>query len=63
MEGDPGQEPGTFVSSEPGSGSEVDAGSVVTYHLAKAPAATPTEPTRPTPSLTVPSTPWARDKL
>ncbi|HEX9227737.1 MAG TPA: PASTA domain-containing protein, partial [Arthrobacter sp.] len=34
-----GEEPGTFVSSEPPSGSPVPAGSVVTYHLAKAPAA------------------------
>ncbi|KUM38092.1 protein kinase domain-containing protein [Arthrobacter sp. EPSL27] len=33
---------GTFVSSEPASGSKVPAGSVVTYHLAKAPAATST---------------------
>lgn len=31
--------PGTFVSAEPASGSEVPAGSVVTYHLAKAAAA------------------------
>lgn len=36
---------GTFVSSEPPSGSQVAAGSVVTYHLAKAtPAATTTTP-------------------
>jgi serine/threonine-protein kinase len=41
VDGEPGQEPGTFVSSEPGSGSKVDAGSTVTYHLAKAPATTP----------------------
>ncbi|WCI07828.1 protein kinase [Arthrobacter sp. OVS8] len=34
-----GEEPGTFVSSEPPSGSPVPAGSLVTYHLAKAPAA------------------------
>jgi serine/threonine-protein kinase len=33
------EETGTFVSSEPASGSPVPAGSVVTYHLAKAPAA------------------------
>ncbi len=33
------EEPGTFVSSEPASGSKVPAGSVVTYHLAKAAAA------------------------
>ncbi|KQN89429.1 protein kinase domain-containing protein [Arthrobacter sp. Leaf69] len=36
-----GEEAGTFVSSEPASGSDVPAGSVVTYHLAKAPAAEP----------------------
>jgi hypothetical protein len=45
VEGDPGQEPGTFVSSDPDAGKKVDAGSVVTYHLAKAllssPAVTP----------------------
>ena len=32
--GSAGQEAGTFVSSEPGAGSQVPAGSVVTYHLA-----------------------------
>ncbi|MBT2597273.1 protein kinase domain-containing protein [Arthrobacter sp. ISL-72] len=32
--GSAGQEAGTFVSSEPGAGSQVAAGSVVTYHLA-----------------------------
>ena len=32
---------GTFVSSEPASGSKVPAGSVVTYHLAKAATSTP----------------------
>jgi serine/threonine-protein kinase len=36
------EKPGTFVSSEPAPGSEVPAGSVVTYHLAKTPAATST---------------------
>ena len=35
------QDPGTFVSSDPESGSKVAAGSVVTYHLAKASASTP----------------------
>ena len=30
------EQAGTFVSSEPASGSKVPAGSVVTYHLAKA---------------------------
>jgi serine/threonine-protein kinase len=39
---------GTFVSSEPASGSKVPAGSVVTYHLAKAPAATSTSTPSPT---------------
>ncbi|MDN4645038.1 protein kinase domain-containing protein [Arthrobacter sp. PsM3] len=33
------EQPGTFVSSEPASGSKVPAGSLVTYHLAKAAAA------------------------
>ena len=33
------EDPGTFVSSEPASGTKVPAGSVVTYHLAKAAAA------------------------
>src|SRR6478735_4592153 len=36
------EDPGTFVSSEPPSGSKVVAGSVVTYHLAKATATTTT---------------------
>ena len=36
--GDGTQPEGTFVSSEPASGSQVPAGSVVTYHLAAAPA-------------------------
>ncbi|MDR6557398.1 serine/threonine-protein kinase [Arthrobacter pascens] len=56
VEGNPGQEPGTFVSSEPGSGSEAAVGSVVTYHLAKAPAETPTVSPSPSPSV-IPSTP------
>jgi hypothetical protein len=34
--GQPGQEAGTFVRSEPGAGSKVEDGSVVTYHLARA---------------------------
>ncbi|MGO4122276.1 protein kinase domain-containing protein [Arthrobacter sp. YAF16] len=38
VEGDGTQQEGTFVSSEPGSGEKVPAGSVVTYHLATAPA-------------------------
>ncbi|MFP3461964.1 protein kinase [Arthrobacter globiformis] len=44
--GDPGQDPGTLVRTEPDSGREVDAGSVVTYHLAEPLIPTPT----PTPS-------------
>ena len=36
-----GENPGTFVSSDPASGSKVAAGSVVTYHLAAAVSATP----------------------
>lgn len=59
VEGEPGQDPRTFVSSEPGSGTEVNAGSVVTYHLARVPAPTTTNPPAPTPTLTVPSTPPA----
>ncbi|MCB5282958.1 protein kinase [Arthrobacter sp. AL08] len=40
------QAPGTFVSSEPASGASVPAGSLVTYHLAKAaPAAATPSPT------------------
>ena len=35
------EDPGTFVSSQPPSGSKVTAGSVVTYHLAKATATSP----------------------
>lgn len=35
------EDPGTFVSSSPPSGSKVTAGSVVTYHLAEATASTP----------------------
>ncbi|AOT02935.1 protein kinase domain-containing protein [Arthrobacter sp. U41] len=42
------EEPGTFVSSEPASGSKVAAGSLVTYHLAKAPAATAESTPTPT---------------
>ncbi|MET4136433.1 protein kinase [Pseudarthrobacter sp. PvP090] len=42
------EDPGTFVRSEPASGSKVPAGSVVTYHLAKAAAAEST----PSPSGT-----------
>jgi len=40
--GSTGQQAGTFVSSEPGAGSKVPAGSVVTYHLAAALLPTPT---------------------
>ena len=40
--GDPGQTPGTFVSSDPAAGMKVPAGSTVTYHLSKALAPTPT---------------------
>jgi serine/threonine-protein kinase len=36
--GSNGQKAGTFVSSEPGAGSKVPAGSVVTYHLAMQPS-------------------------
>jgi serine/threonine-protein kinase len=46
--GEPGQDPGTLVRTEPDSGREVDAGSVVTYHLSQALIPTPT--TTPTPS-------------
>ena len=35
------EQAGTFVSSEPASGSKVPAGSLVTYHLAKAAALPP----------------------
>ncbi|MCU1531493.1 MAG: serine/threonine-protein kinase, partial [Arthrobacter sp.] len=45
------QPAGTFVSSEPSAGSRVAAGSVVTYHLAKAsPSATPSPTTTTTKS-------------
>ena len=40
------EDPGTFVRSEPDSGSKVAAGSVVTYHLAKATTTSPS-PTKP----------------
>ncbi|MDV8147897.1 protein kinase domain-containing protein [Arthrobacter sp. B10-11] len=43
--GSAGQEPGTFVSSEPGAGSQVPAGSVVTYHLAREILPTPSTST------------------
>jgi serine/threonine-protein kinase len=39
------EDPGTFVSSEPAQGQKVAAGSVVTYHLAAAAAATPSPTT------------------
>ncbi|BCW68976.1 protein kinase [Arthrobacter sp. NicSoilB8] len=42
------EDPGTFVSTEPPAGSKVVAGSVVTYHLAKAAATTPS-PTKSAP--------------
>ncbi|MFS0718297.1 protein kinase [Arthrobacter sp. 1P04PC] len=49
LPGTKNQQEGTFVSSEPASGTQVQAGSVVTYHLAAAPAApTPS----PSPTLT-----------
>ncbi|WP_104174629.1 protein kinase [Arthrobacter sp. Y81] len=43
--GSAGQQPGTFVSSEPGAGKKVPAGSVVTYHLARELVPTPTTST------------------
>jgi len=43
--GSAGQKAGTFVSSEPGAGSKVPAGSVVTYHLAADLLPTPTNST------------------
>jgi cytoskeletal protein RodZ len=46
--GDPGQDSGTFVRSEPESGRDVDAGTVVTYHLSE--ALIPTPSSTPTPS-------------
>ncbi|MFC7847281.1 protein kinase [Arthrobacter sp. NPDC057388] len=48
--GEPGQDAGTFVRSEPESGREVDAGSVVTYHLSEALIPTPSTTPTPTPS-------------
>lgn len=47
LPGTKNQQEGTFVSSEPASGTQVQAGSVVTYHLAAAPAA-PTPSPSPT---------------
>ncbi|MCX6498450.1 MAG: protein kinase [Arthrobacter sp.] len=48
VDGRKNQQPGTFVSSEPASGQQVPAGSVVIYHLATAaPALTPTPTTSP----------------
>ena len=44
VDGEPGQDPGTFVSSEPDAGRKVESGSVVTYHLAKALVSTPAVP-------------------
>ena len=52
VDGEPGQEPRTFVRSDPPSGTQVNAGSVVTYHLAKVSAPSPTSP----PSV-IPTTP------
>ncbi|WP_432397877.1 protein kinase domain-containing protein [Pseudarthrobacter sp. L19] len=49
LPGTKNQQEGTFVSSEPASGTQVQAGSVVTYHLAAAPAA-PTPSPSPTPT-------------
>ena len=43
--GSAGQKPGTFVSSEPGAGKKVPAGSVVTYHLAQELLPTPSTST------------------
>jgi serine/threonine-protein kinase len=60
VDGEPGQATGTFVSSDPASGSEVNSESVVTYHLAKPPAPTTTSTPSPTPTPTpsvIPSTP------
>jgi eukaryotic-like serine/threonine-protein kinase len=48
--GEPGQDAGTFVRSEPGSGQEVAAGSVVTYHLSQALIPTPSDTPSPTPT-------------
>jgi len=44
VEGDGTQDEGTFVSSEPGSGEQVPAGSIVIYHLASAPAPSQSSP-------------------
>ncbi|MDN3936136.1 protein kinase [Arthrobacter sp. YD4] len=49
LPGTKNQQEGTFVSSEPASGTQVQAGSVVTYHLAAAPAAQTPSPS-PTPT-------------
>ncbi len=46
VDGKKNQQEGTFVSSEPASGKQVPAGSVVIYHLASAPASA-----SPTPSV------------
>ncbi|HKS01343.1 MAG TPA: PASTA domain-containing protein, partial [Arthrobacter sp.] len=56
--GEPGQDAGTFVRSEPESGREVDAGSVVTYHLSE--ALLPTESATPTPTPTPSGSPTGR---
>lgn len=45
-----GQQPGTFVRSSPAAGSQVAAGSTVTYYLSK--ALVPTEPEKPAPTPT-----------
>ncbi|KUM35674.1 protein kinase [Arthrobacter sp. EpRS71] len=45
-----GQQPGTFVRSSPAAGSQVAAGSTVTYYLSKALVPTEPETPRPTPS-------------
>jgi eukaryotic-like serine/threonine-protein kinase len=47
VEGEVGQAPNTFVSSDPEAGTMVDAGSVVTYHLSKAEAASPSSSASP----------------
>ncbi|OFI36456.1 protein kinase [Arthrobacter sp. SW1] len=46
VEGEVGQAPNTFVSTDPAAGTEVNAGSSVVYHLSKAEAA----PSSPSPS-------------
>ncbi|WP_353710611.1 protein kinase [Arthrobacter sp. K5] len=48
--GEPGQDAGTFVRSEPESGQEVAAGSVVTYHLSQALIPTPSDTPSATPT-------------